>query len=295
MQLNVGIKRLIQGLIMGTWPRFIATSRLKLRSFKKSFDGAVARNILSSDPILSNLTDKVKVRTYLSSTLGSKYCIPILYACTDADEISKKLLPDECIIKPTHLSGAAIVKKIDLDPQIVNKNLDGVVVLPSSRFHDFKFMLNKIMVSWLQKSHVYFPNKYPEKAYGRIQPRIIVEPLLHQANNIIPADYKFHCYNGKVRFVQVDYNRSNGHNRQFFDSEWNRLDAVVIFPNGNQTFTKPIQLEEMLEVSQKLAYEFELVRVDFLISDEGLFISELSFFPDGGFGKFDKIMTMVKN
>jgi len=250
--------------------------------------------MLNLDPRIQKLTCKLSARDYISSIAGDKYCIPILYSYTSVVEIDQSQFPKECVIKPSHLSGSAIVIMDTPDLVSLSARTTGIAIMSKTEFDNLELDVKKRMQTWLNKDHVYHPTKYPERGYSGIQPRILVEPLLHWNTVELPPDYKFHYYNGSLQFVQLDYDRSIGHKRQFFDCEWNQLDVKVIFPKGIREFSKPIQFEEMVDVSRKLARGFELVRIDFLNSDEGLFVNEISFFPDGGFGNFNNVMSALE-
>ena len=56
------------------------------------------------------------------------------------------------------------------------------------------------------------------------------------------TDYKVFCFDGIPQLIQVDYDRYNGHKRQFFDCDWNRLDIsfhLTYFHNLYKTFYHP--------------------------------------------------------
>ena len=50
---------------------------------------------------------------------------------------------------------------------------------------------------------------------------------------------------------------------------------------------KPIFLNEMIEISKKLSNQFPFVRIDYVISNNKLYITELTFYPTGGWMTFE--------
>ena len=67
-------------------------------------------------------------------------------------------------------------------------------------------------------SNQYFANR--ERNYLNLKPKIIIEPLLFDDDNII--DYKFFCYKKKV-------NRATDHSRSIYDIKWNKINISIDF------------------------------------------------------------------
>jgi hypothetical protein len=282
----------LKGLLLGTWPRSFAIKRMQIISKSSSYRAAIFRNILKPDLTIQLLTNKLEVREYITETVGKKYCIPVIAVFRSLDEFINSELPSEYVIKPAHASGAVLIVKSGIQLPIHSKKQYGkwsIVQIKSSELDFRKDEMRSLLQSWLEGDYAFGPTKYPEIAYSRIERSLIVEPILKNVNNEIPLDFKFHYYLGSLKFIQVDYDRFTNHKRKFFDRDWNPLNATVIFPQGEIEIDKPNQLEEMLFVSSKLASGFDLVRIDFLITEDSLYVSEMSFFPDGGFGKFNSL------
>ena len=101
------------------------------------------------------------------------------------------------------------------------------------------------------------------------------------------SDYKVFCFDGKPQLIQVDYDRYNGHKRQFFDCDWNRMGISFHFPSDTtKVIPRPSVLEKMLELAQKLSAGFPHLRTDFYIVGERLYVGEMTFFHGTGFGKW---------
>jgi hypothetical protein len=58
---------------------------------------------------------------------------------------------------------------------------------------------------------------------------------------------------------------------------------------------RPVWLDEVLSVGARLSYEFDLIRIDFLISKTGVFVGEITNCHWGGndrFGGFENEVTL---
>lgn len=220
-------------------------------------------------PLHTQCADKYAVREYVSEKIGECYLVPLFYHTFDPKEIIPESLPEmPCIIKANHDSsgGVFVYDKGKIDwPEVQN---------------GFKKRLKK---------NYYWKSK--EWQYKHIKPRIIVEKLLQDKNGNIPFDYKLHCFNGKVRMVQVDMGRgTDKHHRNWYSRDWVREPYKWSSPKGNGIFTdpseddveKPKSLDEMIRLSEILSNPFRYVRVDWYDVDGTLFFGELTFHHDGG-------------
>jgi hypothetical protein len=223
--------------------------------------------------------DKYAVRAFIEKEIGERYLIPIFYHTSTLDEITRELLPDEpCIIKTTHDSGNTFIVR---DKSRITEN----------EWHHFKTKFQKSM----HRNYYYWSREWQ---YKHIKPRIVIEKLLLD-NGEIPNDYKLHCFNGKVKFVQVDMDRYTNHQRNIYDIHWNRQDFRWKFPPGRDS-SKPKYLDEMIRLAEKLAKPFYFVRVDFYEVMGAVYFGEMTFHPESGLGMIEphewdvKLGEMIK-
>lgn len=216
--------------------------------------------------------DKFKVRDFVKARIGDEYLIPLLYATNKPESIPFDKLPSEYIIKTNHTSGYNMICK------------DGMVHFFSRTYGFDKKNVVKILRKWLRKN-VFYQNR--EWEYKNIPPKVIVEELLHdESNNDMLNDYKIHCFNGKPRFIQTLFDRSEGIKENWFDTEWSPID-LYYYSKERKQISKPDNLSELLEVAQKLSKEFNYVRVDLYSVNGKVLFGELTFHPYGGFMKFE--------
>ena len=199
------------------------------------------------NPLRSFISDKEFVKLYVKAIVGDQYNVSTIDVIRSMDELDDYIFPENCCIKPTQASGRVILRKSAA-------SIDKVE-----------------MRSWFHINHY---NAAREVNYKHLQPKIIIEPLIF--NNLNVEDYKFFCYRGKPKLIQVDTDRYINHQRKFFDSSWNELDFSITYPKSNKTFLKPENFDEMLFVAGELSKAFTMIRVDLYSDGKTIFVGELT-------------------
>lgn len=89
--------------------------------------------------------------------------------------------------------------------------------------------------------------------------------------------------------VLVCKGKAHGSNRtnDFCDLELKRFPFTNLNPNSNGALNRPPQLEEILSIAQKLSAGIPQLRVDTYIVNGQVYIGELTFFHNSGYGLFD--------
>lgn len=119
-----------------------------------------------------------------------------------------------------------------------------------------------------------------EWAYKNVKPRIIVEKYLEEIGKPMVNDYKFFCFNGHPKFVQVDMARGIEDLRCYYDLKWKKLPFTTEqnkFYEGE--LTEPKNFQTMVALAKKLAGNFPFVRVDFYNIDGKIIFGEMTFYP----------------
>lgn len=101
-------------------------------------------------------------------------------------------------------------------------------------------------------------------------------------------DYKIFCFNGRPRFLKVDFNRESCHRANYYDLQWNLLTMgeCVCPPDFEHIETRPVNFDKMIEVAATLSEGHKFVRVDLYNIAGKIYFGELTFFPASGFGFF---------
>lgn len=214
-------------------------------------------------PLHTLVADKYTVRKYIKEKIGAEYLIPLVYQTRNPLDIKPENLPDfPVIIKTNHDSS---IKTIVRDKSKIN-------------WHKVRKDLARQL-----KRNYYYQNK--EWQYKNIEPRVIVEKLLMDKNGNIPFDYKLHCFNGKLVFIQVDIDRQIDHKRNIYDTDWNFINCQWIYKNGD-IVEKPKSFDRMHSIAKTLAQDFYYVRVDLYNLEGEIYFGELTFHSESGLGAF---------
>lgn len=222
--------------------------------------------LYDKNPRYTNLVDKYQVRGIVEEMIGQEYLIPLLGVWKDFNEINFSQLPDKFVLKCTHDSGSVFICK---DKYTLN-------------YKDIKSRINKA----LRKNYYYLSREWP---YKHIKPRIICEKYLMDELNDDLKDYKFMCFNGKVKCCFVCSNRSSskGLKIDIYDIDWNKMNFERVgHLNSQEVIERPTNYKKMIELSEKLSQNIPFIRVDFYEVNGKVYFGELTFFPGAGFEKF---------
>lgn len=101
-------------------------------------------------------------------------------------------------------------------------------------------------------------------------------------------DYKFFCFNGKVKFLKVDFGRFVEHHANYYSTEGKLLDfgEQGLEPDPNYPIELPNNLSEMISLAEKLSTNEPFLRVDFYNVDGKIYFGELTFYPASGMGRW---------
>lgn len=218
------------------------------------------------NPLYTKLADKYEVREFVSKVIGDKYPVPLLGVYNGVDEIDFDTLPERFVLKCTHDQGSVIIcrDKKQLDMQ------------KAKRF------LNKR----LAKNPFWATREWP---YKNIIPRIICEEFLIDESGYELKDYKFFCFNGKVKCFKIDFDRFIGHRANYFDPKGKLLafGEIACPPEFEKQLEIPQDLDKMINLAEILSNNYPFVRVDFYYIKGKIYFGEMTFYPASGFGKFE--------
>ncbi|MBN2843099.1 MAG: hypothetical protein JXM68_08415 [Sedimentisphaerales bacterium] len=211
------------------------------------------------------------MRRYVAEKVGTDYLVPLLGCYNSAAAVDFDGLPQQFVLKSNH--GSSQVKIVKDKSQL---DIEGT---------------REELANWLDTDFYRFTK---ERQYKDISRKIIVEKLLTTSDGQIPYDYKFHCFNGVVRSIQVDLDRFNGHKRNFYDRNWVLQPFIYCkfgrlgnpkHPQGRPV-PRPEQLGLMMELAEKLASGQSYVRVDMYSFARKIFFGELTLHHGSGFERF---------
>lgn len=218
--------------------------------------------------IMRECVDKYSVRGFVSGRNCGDTLNELYGVFNSPDDINFAALPMQFVLKKTNGGGG----------------LNVIICRDKSRLdiEQTKAQLS----AWLklEKSHT----GGREWAYYNLEPRIICERFLECAENPeagIP-DYKYFCFNGKVKYLVVDLDRFIGHKRNFYDKDWKYLDVSSDCENFGDHLPRPEGFEHMVSVAEKLSKGFPFVRVDLYMVEHKVYFGEMTFYPWSGYVQF---------
>ena len=214
----------------------------------------------------SRLADKYEVRDYVRECGLEDILIHQYGLWNNMNEVEFDKLPNSFILKPTHGSGDVVVVRdkttadIEAIKQKIQEDLDTHLITSSAELH-----------------------------YGRIPHRVVAEQLLENdqissSHSSTIIDYKIWCFNGKASYTMVITNRGvhnkDGSDMLIYDREWNaHPEYFRKTPDFSlaEFMPKPAGYDHMLEVAEKLADPFPVVRVDLYNLNGTIYFGEMTF------------------
>jgi len=217
-------------------------------------------------PEYTIMADKYEVRQYVAEKIGEEYLIPIVGVWDKFEDIDFDKIPNQFVLKPNHTSGNVFIctDKYKVDYKALKKEVD----------------------KWMKREYYWVHREWP---YKNIKPRIICEKYMVDESGIELKDYKFFCFNGKVKFFKVDFNRFSDHRANYYDLNKKLLyfGEVKCPPDYQRKLELPSNIYDMVILAEQLSRGKPFLRVDFYNISGRIYFGEITFFPASGFGKLE--------
>lgn len=226
--------------------------------------------LYDQNPEYTKMVDKILVKEYVASKLGNEYVVPLLGVWEKPENIDWGSLPNRFVLKTNHSGGNT-----------------GVVICNDKNKFDKQLAITKLNASL--KNDVYY--NWREWPYKNVKKRIFAEEFLESApgENDLP-DYKFFCFNGKVKALFIATERQNPNEDvkfDFFDADFNHLPFRQGHENARALPAKPKSFNEMKRIAETLSKGIPHVRVDLYEVKGRPFFGELTFCHFGGMVPFE--------
>lgn len=198
--------------------------------------------------------DKYAARGFVAGIVGEKY---LLQCYQVADKFSDLTYRAPCMVKANHDSGG---------------------ILAVRNREDWKAAEQKIAP---RLSTPYGVDK-GEWSYARVKRRCMTEQLMPEPI----VDYKFHCAQGRILWVQLVSERKKGtqslEHITDVDGKLLPLHMDDKMRSSGQQPDIPETWAEMCDVARALSQMFRYVRVDLYSSEGRIYFGELTFWPKAG-------------
>ena len=213
----------------------------------------------------TNLVDKYRVKQYITKLIGEEYVIPTLGVWKNVDDIDFKSLPEKFVLKCNNDSGGIVICK--------NKK-------------DFDEVKAKSFLKERLKNNGYWYGR--EWPYKNVEPCIIAEKYMEDSSSKDLKDYKFFCFNGSMKFFNIDIDRFIEHRANYYDRNGNFLPFGKTYcpPDYTKKIEMPKNLDKMIELAETISHNTVLSRIDFYEIDGQVYFGEITFYPGSGFSPF---------
>lgn len=216
-------------------------------------------------PEYTTMVDKYAVKKYVADIIGEEYIIPTLGVWNQFDEIDFDKLPNQFVLKCTHDSG-------------------GIVICKDKNKLDLKSAKKKIE-KCLKRNYYWSSREWP---YKDVKPRIIAESYMEDSKYGSLTDYKFFCFNGKMKCLYISIgSHTTKQKLQFFDRNFDILPIKRSdYLDFDKIPEKPFHLDDMIVLAEKLSRDIPHTRIDFYYIHNRIYFGEITFFTGSGFIPF---------
>ena len=221
------------------------------------------RKIIDHNPLFVLLTDKLAAKERIHMLVPELRLPETLWIGEDAREIPIRLLQSAAVVKVNF--------GCNMNLFVSNGQPDVAGIECQTK-------------QWLAKRH---SRRHGEWAYSLVQPTLFVEEKLTLGGHLLPTDIKVHVCEGQVCHVWVEDRIAklsllldcNGAPLEGRDSE---------YPGEDQAFPANARLTEYVREAAAMAIrvcgELDYVRVDFLVTERGLYGGEVTVYSTSGYG-----------
>ena len=214
------------------------------------------------NPVYTRLCDKIAVREFVRERVGEAHLIELLGVWEKPEQIDFAALPDRFVLKCSHDSGSAIVcnDRATFDVRAARRALKRK----------------------LRRDYSIAGREWP---YHDVPRRVVAERFQAGADGRQAAEFKFFCFDGKVRLVLICTNHENR-----YAGNYTYTPDFSLFPIYQSIFIepedpkipRPRQYEEMISLAERLSAGFVHMRVDLYDTAEGVTVGELTLHSSSG-------------
>ena len=210
--------------------------------------------------------DKYLVRQYIEEK-GLGHILNDLYVVFQTPEdINLDALPEKLVLKVSNGSSTNLLctDKSLLDQKQVQK-----------RFREYLIQSNS--------------RAGREWVYNGGRPVIVAEKLMEDAEqpNGALRDHKILCFNGEPAYIICVAGRyTDDYSHVVYDPQWNKQNVIIGESAATAEYSRPVNLDRMLEIARILSADFPAVRVDLYSIEGRIYFGELTFFPWSGYMMF---------
>ncbi len=252
----VAYEQITMAVQLGYWPN--------LKNPRSLSEKLTHRKLFAMPPLASLTADKWRVREYVRERVGEEILTKVYWVGNNPEQIPFDTLPDEFVVKANHGSGWNIFVRD-------KKSIDRKAIVQQCQ----RWLVNRLSNALTYETHL-----------DNVKPLIIVEEYLKDRDYIVPIDYKFYCFHGRVHYVQIVTGRYSpmGVQKALYNREWvHQKDAGSKEWLNPDPIPPPKKLPEMIDIAERLSQGIDFVRVDlYCINNNRIVFGEMTWTQYGG-------------
>lgn len=221
------------------------------------------RKIFDQNPLFTILCDKMAVRDFIASRVGSELLTPLLWSGMP-DEIPFDRLTPPFALKSTHASGQVIM--VGRDEPIDRDDLRARAA------------------AWLTICH---GTTYDEPGYRAVPRRLMIERTVTTDAGTEPEEVRLFVFDGRVAVINTVFVEDGRiRNGAFHTPDWTRLNWHFT-RDLHRDFPKPRRLADMIAIAERLGAGCDHVRVDIYDGGDRIWIGEVTIYSWSGHARFN--------
>lgn len=222
---------------------------------------AVLQYNYSGDSDFASYEDKFKIKNKLNELNLSSFAIPMIKHYETVEDFKKDF---NSLVKPFVIKvncGRGIYKITETD----DIDLDKLCGKIQRAMHSFEGVSSA--KQWLEE----------------IQPVIMVEELIPNTDYGFGShiDYRLYCFNGNPSFFVVNYKEKTTGNiiSKYMSADWKQSNIYTVDKNVDIKLEKPDCINDIISCAKEISKDLHFCRVDFIISDNHPYLSEVTISP----------------
>jgi hypothetical protein len=207
---------------------------------------------------LPSLADKLAGKEHVKERVGQEFLPHMVWVGDDVGDLFKTSMPEgRYVLKANHGCSWNLVLNLPDD------------------FHDKRAEIEQTATRWLNSLWGYH---WGEWQYSIFKPRLFLEEFIDFNGAQTPDDYKFLCFRGKVRLIEIDVDRTTDLRSAFYTPDWNYV--PVTYGERPVQRDRPHNLDKMIRVAEAVAAGLPFVRVDlYTDGNSRIRFGEITFTP----------------
>ena len=189
---------------------------------------------------MPSLADKLIAKTFAAARAGDEIIPAVVWRDTTISSLfTANVPPGRYTLKPNH--GCQWYMFLNLPEDLASRRQE----------------IERTATGWLSSRFGY---KWGEWQYCAFKPELFLEEFIDFNGTLPPDDYKFWCFRGKVRLIEVDVDRAIDVRSAFYTPDW--IYIPVTYGEAPIQRPRPSNLEAMIATAKEIARGMDFARID---------------------------------